>query len=370
MKITYTLIAMFSCAMIHAQVEYYENLPENPEDGSCFVKCIVPDEYTEKTEVVETRPSYKTLRVVPAVDKTEATDVVIRPASKRFIYEPAVYKTIMDTVWMVESYNKITVIPAAFNTDFISVEVLPKSGSWVAGEDDPNCPSINPADYRIFHYKETAAVIRKVPIEKLIKPSSTESKKIKGNYKLIPKEVEVTPARTREEIIPEKTRQMTRRILVSDEKVEEVIVPAETVTVTKKILVTKGGMSAWRKVPCTIPDQVGIVPIHYDLNSAALTAKSRRLIDEYILSILNNNSAAIVEIGSHTDSQGSAAFNQELSERRARGVVEYLVSKGIDAKRLIAVGYGETQLLNDCDDSNNCPDSKHAENRRTEFKVY
>jgi len=158
--------------------------------------------------------------------------------------------------------------------------------------------------------------------------------------------------------------------LVSDEKVEEVIVPAETVTVTKKILVTKGGMSAWRKVPCTIPDQVGIVPIHYDLNSAALTAKSRRLIDEYILSILNNNSAAIVEIGSHTDSQGSAAFNQELSERRARGVVEYLVSKGIDAKRLIAVGYGETQLLNDCDDSNNCPDSKHAENRRTEFKVY
>jgi outer membrane protein OmpA-like peptidoglycan-associated protein len=50
--------------------------------------------------------------------------------------------------------------------------------------------------------------------------------------------------------------------------------------------------------------------------------------------------------------------------------VEYLISKGVSANRLIAVGYGETQLLNDCNDSKPCSDSKHAENRRTEFKVY
>lgn len=370
MKFTYAFVAILFCATLQAQVEYYETLPENPEDGSCFVKCIVPDEYSEQSEQVETRAAYKKLRVIPAVYETKVTTVVVRPASKRLIYEPAVYKTVMDTVWMVDPYNQLTVIPATFQNDYISVEVLPKSGSWVAGEKDPNCPSINPADCRIFHYRENPAVVRKVPIEKLGNPASTASKRVEGKYELVAKEVEVTPARTREEIIPEVTKDIKRKVLVKDESVEEIQVPAETVEVTKKVLVKKGGMSAWRKVPCTIPEQVGVVPIHYASNSAALTDKSKKLIDQYILSILKSNSTSIVEIGSHTDSQGGADFNQELSERRAKGVVEYLISKGISANRLIAVGYGETQLLNDCNDSKPCSDSKHAENRRTEFKVY
>ena len=82
------------------------------------------------------------------------------------------------------------------------------------------------------------------------------------------------------------------------------------------------------------------------------------------------NSSSVIEIGSHTDSQGGEAFNQQLSEKRAKGVVDYLIGKGIKSDRLIAVGYGESKLLNDCDDSKPCSPAQHAKNRRTEFKVF
>jgi outer membrane protein OmpA-like peptidoglycan-associated protein len=50
--------------------------------------------------------------------------------------------------------------------------------------------------------------------------------------------------------------------------------------------------------------------------------------------------------------------------------VEYLISKEIDKTRLIAVGYGESKLLNDSNNGSNCSNSQHAQNRRTEFKVF
>ncbi len=86
--------------------------------------------------------------------------------------------------------------------------------------------------------------------------------------------------------------------------------------------------------------------------------------------LLEKNSNIIVEIGSHTDAQGSDAFNLNLSETRAKNVVEYLISKGADDTRLIAVGYGETKLLNDCTNGKDCSDNIHAQNRRTEFKFF
>lgn len=88
-----------------------------------------------------------------------------------------------------------------------------------------------------------------------------------------------------------------------------------------------------------------------------------------LLELLNSNPDLVVEIGAHTDSQGKASFNQELSQRRAENVVKFLVSQGIYSKRLIAKGYGESQLINDCDDNTNCGEQEHQVNRRTEFRV-
>ena len=60
-----------------------------------------------------------------------------------------------------------------------------------------------------------------------------------------------------------------------------------------------------------------ILPIHYALGSAALTAKAKRTIDRYVLKVLEDDLNAIVEIGSYTDAQGSDQFNLTLSENRA-----------------------------------------------------
>ena len=369
MKSIYSIFALFLCFSLFSQ-EYFDQLPENPESGKCYAKCIVPDEYKEETIQVLTRPAHKTLEIVPAVYKTEVKEVIVRPASKRFIYQPAVYKSVVDTVWVKDPYHQLRVVPASFSTAEESVEVFPKSGSWVAGEDDPNCPSINPADCRVFHYRESPAVVRSISVKRLKSPTTTQSMKVIGNYKLIPKQVEVTPAKTREELIPQQTKKIERSVLVQNETTREIEVPAEYAQVVKKVLVKKGGMTAWREVPCTLPEQVGVVPIHYASGSAALTNESKRLIDKHILSILVNDSSSVIEIGSHTDSQGGEAFNQQLSEKRAKGVVDYLIGKGIKSDRLIAVGYGESKLLNDCDDSKPCSPAQHAKNRRTEFKVF
>ena len=73
---------------------------------------------------------------------------------------------------------------------------------------------------------------------------------------------------------------------------------------------------------------------------------------------------ASISIEGHTDSQGPDVYNQDLSERRASAVVDYLVSQGIDATRLSAVGYGETNPIAD-----NETREGRAINRRIEFSV-
>lgn len=76
-----------------------------------------------------------------------------------------------------------------------------------------------------------------------------------------------------------------------------------------------------------------------------------------------------IEIRSHTDARSSDAYNLRLSENRARAVVDYLKARGIDPKRLVARGYGEKELLNDCGNGVDCAEDQHQMNRRTEFKI-
>lgn len=81
------------------------------------------------------------------------------------------------------------------------------------------------------------------------------------------------------------------------------------------------------------------------------------------------NPTMIIEIGSHTDSNGSDATNNRVSKGRAEEVREYLISQGVEEDRIVAVGYGETELINHCKNGVVCPEALHAENRRTEWKV-
>ena len=76
-----------------------------------------------------------------------------------------------------------------------------------------------------------------------------------------------------------------------------------------------------------------------------------------------------IDVRSHTDSRGSDPYNLKLSDSRAKSTVEYIISAGIDRSRVTGQGYGETQLLNRCDDGVPCSEADHQLNRRSEFII-
>ena len=110
--------------------------------------------------------------------------------------------------------------------------------------------------------------------------------------------------------------------------------------------------------------------IYYEFDEAALTKASEITIDTTIYEILIENLHIIIELSSHTDSEGSDGYNENLSQRRAESVVNYLIRKGIPKNRLTPKGYGESKprAPNKNADGLDNPDGR-AKNRRTEFKV-
>jgi outer membrane protein OmpA-like peptidoglycan-associated protein len=108
--------------------------------------------------------------------------------------------------------------------------------------------------------------------------------------------------------------------------------------------------------------------IYYDYNSAVLKPESAAELNK-LLAILRDNPSMRIELGSHSDSRGSDPYNLTLSEKRAKSAVDYLIGQGVAKERMVSKGYGETVLLNRCDDGVTCTDEEHAVNRRTEFKV-
>jgi outer membrane protein OmpA-like peptidoglycan-associated protein len=79
---------------------------------------------------------------------------------------------------------------------------------------------------------------------------------------------------------------------------------------------------------------------------------------------MRKNPRMVVEIGGHTDSEGSDTYNQTLSQNRAGSVRQYLIQAGIPAAQVTAKGYGETVPVAD-----NTTEAGRALNRRTEFKI-
>ena len=103
--------------------------------------------------------------------------------------------------------------------------------------------------------------------------------------------------------------------------------------------------------------------IFFDSNSSVLRPESKSEVDR-IVEILNNNPDIRIEISGHTDSKGEDKYNQWLSERRAKAVVDALIELGIDSNRLEYKGYGELDPI-----ESNLEDEGRQINRRTEFEI-
>jgi len=121
------------------------------------------------------------------------------------------------------------------------------------------------------------------------------------------------------------------------------------------------------------PEVVGnVYNIQFGLNFAFdkwnIDSQYARELDRLVKD-MTDNPTVDVEVKSHTDSRGAAAYNMTLSEKRGQSVRDYLVSKGINASRIKTFALGETQLLNKCADGVKCTAAEHAVNRRSEATI-
>ena len=108
--------------------------------------------------------------------------------------------------------------------------------------------------------------------------------------------------------------------------------------------------------------------IYFDLDKSNIRPDARVELEK-IVEVLTQNPSIKIEIGSHTDSRQSKAYNQALSQRRAKSTLDYLVKRGIAKNRLTAKGYGESQLVNQCADGVQCSEADHQLNRRSTFVI-
>ena len=108
--------------------------------------------------------------------------------------------------------------------------------------------------------------------------------------------------------------------------------------------------------------------IYYDLDKSDIRPDAATELDKLVV-MLKDNPNVKIELSSHTDSRQGNSYNQMLSQLRAESAVKYIISQGIEPKRIKAKGYGETRLLNRCGNNVKCSEEEHQLNRRTEFKI-
>ena len=177
------------------------------------------------------------------------------------------------------------------------------------------------------------------------------------------------------DLVGHRTRYMTRRVnfnaacYLQDPKKVFCLSGIDVENVTKQEYDTDlvEGAIAMKKIK--INDSFKIENIRYDLNKWEIRPDAAKELDN-LVQILKDNSGIVVELGSHTDCRASDPYNLSLSQKRAETAVEYIIKKGkIPPNRITAKGYGETTLLNKCDDGVICSELEHAINRRTEIRI-
>jgi peptidoglycan-associated lipoprotein len=107
--------------------------------------------------------------------------------------------------------------------------------------------------------------------------------------------------------------------------------------------------------------------IYYDFDKFFIRDDAKPTLTA-LASILKKNPSINIQMGSHTDCRGGDTYNQELSQKRAQAAVDFLIQDGINAARLAAIGYGESQPEATCL-CTRCTEEEHQRNRRTTFKI-
>ncbi|WP_452224642.1 OmpA family protein [Lacinutrix chionoecetis] len=121
--------------------------------------------------------------------------------------------------------------------------------------------------------------------------------------------------------------------------------------------------------PLIIDSEIVINPIFFDYNKSDIRPDAAYEL-ENIVAVMREHPTMVIKIEAHTDSRGRDAYNEKLSDRRAKSTRDYLFSRGIAIDRIeSAIGYGESQLINHCGNGVQCSEAEHQQNRRSKFII-
>ncbi len=119
--------------------------------------------------------------------------------------------------------------------------------------------------------------------------------------------------------------------------------------------------------PIKIGEEIVLEDIYYDFDKWDIREDAKPSLDSLAI-LLQDNPTMRIELSSHTDCRGDNDYNLELSEKRARSAVQYLLTKGFDQSRIRDKGYGELRPQATCE-CDQCTEEEHQENRRTSFTI-
>jgi len=108
--------------------------------------------------------------------------------------------------------------------------------------------------------------------------------------------------------------------------------------------------------------------IFYDFNKSNIRNEAANDLNE-LVRVMKKYPSMVIELSSHTDARGTHQYNNELSQNRAESAIQYLIKRGVEDYRLVAKGFGENRLRNNCADGTKCSEEEHQFNRRTEIKI-
>ena len=118
-------------------------------------------------------------------------------------------------------------------------------------------------------------------------------------------------------------------------------------------------------MPIITEKEVILQPIYFEYDKSNITADGAAELNKLVL-VMNEYPNMVIFAKSHTDSRGSDKYNINLSDRRAKATVQYLISKGIAKDRISGQGFGESEPKVAC---KSCTEEEHAQNRRSEFLI-
>ena len=359
-------VLLFTLAAVFPTQAQQPPLTSNP--GKCMVQGLTPPQFETIDRRILVRPAYKAYQVVPAEYQTVDERIMVKPPSKKYVYHPAEYETVVEKVAVKDATTVVELVPPIFDTLYETIETRPAVDRWEYRYPAGDCPARDPRECLVLQHVKHPAELLRIPVLKLRTAAGFRTTPAAGDSIRIEKKRMLRPARIEEVELPAEYLTITRQQLVRDAYVREVEVPPIYRIEPVQVLKDPGGQPVWEEVDCRLTEY-NELPVSFANGSTYLSPAAQSVLQSELLPLLQKRPSLQVEIAVHTDSQGDAANNLSLSQKRAEAIVNWLHNQGISPERLIAKGFGATRLKNHCAEGVKCSELEHAQNRRVEWRV-